>query len=131
MPQDIVDLGSRLTNKGIEDMSWKDIVKQEEDLYADDIKEALSDFERAKNDIEKIKQEYMGVEKYVEKYVDLLRDYKEEMHYILNATNDLDPFGGRHSSNPNIASVYDYESEAYEFLGRMQKFAEELKRLLD
>ena len=27
MPQDIVDLGSRLTNKGIEDMSWFNLIK--------------------------------------------------------------------------------------------------------
>ena len=112
-------------------MSWKDIVKQEEDLYADDIKETLSKFKLAQQAIEKIKREYKGIEKSVERYVDLLGDYKEEMEDILDVTNDLANYGGRNSSNPNIASVYDYQSEAYDFLRRMEKFAEEIKRLLD
>ena len=112
-------------------MSWKDIVKQEEDLYADDIKETLSKFKRVQQALEKIKQEYKGIEKSAQRYVDLLSDYKEEMEDILDVTNDLEGYGGRNSSNPSIASVYDYESEAYDFLRRMEKVAEEIKRLLD
>ena len=112
-------------------MSWKDIVKQEEDLYADDIKETLSKFKRVQQSIEEIKKEYKGIEKSVERYVDLLEEYKEEMEDILDVTNDLEDYGGRHSSNPSIASVYQYEREAYDFLRRMEKVAEEIKRLLD
>ncbi len=113
-------------------MSWRDIVKQEEeDLYADDIKETLSEFKRVQKAIEKIKQEYKGIESSVERYVDLLRYYKKEMEDILDVTNDLEGYGGRHSSNPNIASVYDYQNDAYRFLERMEKVAEDAKRLLD
>ena len=36
MPQDIVDLGSRLTNKGIEDMSWFDILKMPKTVFPKD-----------------------------------------------------------------------------------------------
>lgn len=36
MPQDIVDLGSRLTNKGIEHMSWFDILKMPKTVFPKD-----------------------------------------------------------------------------------------------
>tara|TARA_R100001129_G_scaffold5301_1_gene4496 strand:+ start:406 stop:750 length:345 start_codon:yes stop_codon:yes gene_type:complete len=111
-------------------MNWKDIVKQEEDFYADDTKEMISRFRDMQKEMERIKQEYKGIESSVEKYVKLLRDYKEEIRELSDLTNDFATGEGKTAEDFKENEFDAYEDEAFDFLVRIQRHAEEIYDML-
>lgn len=113
-------------------MTWKKILKEdeedEEDYYVEQTKDLIQDFNNMKKSIDSIQKRYQEIESVVQEYADLMLKLDDELMELVNIDNGLDQLDGKSARDFHNDVFQKYEEQAYATFRQMKEPMIEMSR---